>query len=69
MIRKSTAGDSSELAWFKSSYSDSNNPNDCVEVANTPSTIHIRDTKYSDSSPRLTVTPATWTGFLAYASQ
>ncbi|WP_328770242.1 DUF397 domain-containing protein [Streptomyces sp. NBC_00286] len=33
MIRKASAGDASELAWFKSSYSDSSNPNDCVEVA------------------------------------
>ncbi|KND36752.1 DUF397 domain-containing protein [Streptomyces acidiscabies] len=69
MIRKSAAGDSSELAWFKSSFSDSSNPEDCVEVANTPSKIYIRDTKHRDSSPRLAVTPATWTGFLAYASR
>ncbi len=34
-----------ELRWFKSSYSDSSNGNDCVEVAPTPTTIHVRDSK------------------------
>jgi hypothetical protein len=33
MIRKSTAGDASELAWFKSSYSDGPDGDSCVEVA------------------------------------
>lgn len=33
MIRKTTARDASELAWFKSSYSDGNS---CVELASPP---------------------------------
>ncbi|WP_030680729.1 DUF397 domain-containing protein [Streptomyces sp. NRRL B-1347] len=33
MTRKSYVGGASELEWFKSSYSDSSNINDCVEVA------------------------------------
>ncbi|MGW3120664.1 DUF397 domain-containing protein [Streptomyces sp. NPDC001107] len=33
MIRKSTAGDASELAWFKSSYSSGPDGDSCVEVA------------------------------------
>ncbi|WP_217546475.1 DUF397 domain-containing protein [Streptomyces sp. GbtcB6] len=33
MIRKAPSGDASELAWFKSSYSDGNNGESCVEVA------------------------------------
>ncbi|MFC9845892.1 DUF397 domain-containing protein [Streptomyces sp. NPDC060223] len=33
MIRKTVAGDASELAWFKSSYSSGNDGNSCVEVA------------------------------------
>jgi len=33
MIRKPSAGDASELAWFKSSYSDGPDVNSCVEVA------------------------------------
>ncbi|WP_075733359.1 DUF397 domain-containing protein [Streptomyces acidiscabies] len=33
MIRKALAGDPSELAWFKSSYSGGTSGEDCVEVA------------------------------------
>ena len=33
MIRKSTAGDAFELAWFKSSYSSGPDGDSCVEVA------------------------------------
>ncbi|MFG3317168.1 DUF397 domain-containing protein [Streptomyces sp. NPDC048171] len=54
---------SRHLAWFKSSYSDTSEPSDCVEVAITPATIHIRDSKRPDG-PRLAVTPAVWTAFV-----
>ncbi|MER6352301.1 DUF397 domain-containing protein [Streptomyces sp. NPDC001634] len=53
---------SDELAWFKSSYS-SNEGGNCLEVAPTPATIHIRDSKTPDG-PVLTVSPATWSKFL-----
>ncbi|MET8689121.1 DUF397 domain-containing protein [Streptomyces sp. NPDC004732] len=33
MIRKPSAGESAELTWFKSRYSDSNESGDCVEIA------------------------------------
>ncbi|MEV4936538.1 DUF397 domain-containing protein [Streptomyces zaomyceticus] len=33
MIRNTSAGDSSELAWFKSSYSSSSEGDSCIEVA------------------------------------
>ncbi|MGW7079478.1 DUF397 domain-containing protein [Streptomyces sp. NPDC054866] len=33
MSLKPPTGDGSDLEWFKSSYSDSSAPNDCVEVA------------------------------------
>ncbi|MGI5455520.1 DUF397 domain-containing protein [Streptomyces sp. CA-249302] len=52
-----------ELHWFKSSYSDSGDINDCVEVAATPATIHIRDSK-TPETPHLKVTPTTWTAFV-----
>ncbi|MEU6554794.1 DUF397 domain-containing protein [Streptomyces sp. NPDC046915] len=52
-----------DLTWFKSSYSDSSNPSDCVEVAVTPGTVHVRDSKHPQG-PRLTVTPAAWADFL-----
>ncbi|MER6421856.1 DUF397 domain-containing protein [Streptomyces sp. NPDC001137] len=56
-----------ELRWFKSSYSDSSEPGDCVEVATTPATIHIRDSKTPDTA-HLTVTPTTWENFLGHVS-
>ncbi|MFC8347678.1 DUF397 domain-containing protein [Streptomyces sp. NPDC057280] len=69
MIRKTAAEDARELVWFKSSYSSGTDGNSCVEVATTPTTIHIRDSKYRDTSPRLAVTPAAWQSFLPYASR
>ncbi|MFA3877342.1 DUF397 domain-containing protein [Streptomyces sp. MMCC 100] len=68
MIRKASAGDASELAWFKSSYSDGNEGDSCVEVATTPGTVHVRDSKYRDAGPRLALAPEAWAGFVAYAS-
>ncbi|MFF4270441.1 DUF397 domain-containing protein [Streptomyces sp. NPDC001536] len=68
MIRKSTAGDASELAWFKSSYSSGPDSDSCVEVATTPATIHVRDSKYHGTSPRLALAPEAWADFVAYAS-
>ncbi|MDI3095881.1 MULTISPECIES: DUF397 domain-containing protein [Streptomyces] len=64
MSRKDTSGHLADLAWFKSSYSDTSNPSDCVEVAITPATIHVRDSKRPDG-PRLTVPPVSWTAFVA----
>ncbi|GAB1336283.1 hypothetical protein ACE1SV_28730 [Streptomyces sp. E-15] len=57
------------LGWFKSSHSDGNEGDSCVEVANTPATIHIRDSKQDDDGPRLTVRPAPWKEFVAYAAR
>ncbi|MHC3469267.1 DUF397 domain-containing protein [Streptomyces sp. 7R007] len=57
---------SNELAWFKSSYS-GNEGEACLEIAPTPTTIHIRDSKHphpDSASPTLSVTPTTWTAFL-----
>ncbi|MFJ5548513.1 DUF397 domain-containing protein [Streptomyces sp. NPDC093225] len=56
-----------ELHWFKSSYSDSSDINDCVEVATTPATIHVRDSK-DVTRPHLTFGATAWAGFVAYAS-
>ncbi|MFG3211328.1 DUF397 domain-containing protein [Streptomyces tendae] len=68
MIRKASAGDASELVWFKSSYSDGNEGDSCVEVANSPGTVHVRDSKYRDTSPRLALVKEAWAGFVAYAA-
>ncbi|MFJ2831446.1 DUF397 domain-containing protein [Streptomyces sp. NPDC087263] len=51
-------------AWRKSSYS-SEQGGACLEVATSPHTIHIRDSKIPDDSPALA--PATWTAFLTLA--
>ncbi|PJN30197.1 DUF397 domain-containing protein [Streptomyces sp. JL1001] len=53
------------LEWHKSSYSGGSG-DDCVEVATCPSTVHVRDSKL-DESPQLTLAPASWARFLAYA--
>ncbi|MFB6532240.1 DUF397 domain-containing protein [Streptomyces sp. NPDC056399] len=66
MIRKSSTGDASELAWFKSSYSDGNEGDSCIEVATSPATVHVRDSK-NLGGPQLALTPTAWTGFLSYA--
>lgn len=68
MIRKSAAGDASEPVWFKSSYSSGTDGNSCVEIAVTPRTIHVRDSKYRDTSPRLALAPQAWADFVSYAA-
>ncbi|MFZ4237561.1 DUF397 domain-containing protein [Streptomyces murinus] len=55
------------LAWFKSSYSGGTDGESCVELAVTPDTIHVRDSKNTDG-PRLTLTPEAWAEFVPYAS-
>lgn len=69
MIRKTAVGDASELAWFKSSYSGGNDGNSCVEIAVAPRTVHVRDSKYRDTSPRLALAPQAWAAFVTYASE
>ncbi|MET8899032.1 DUF397 domain-containing protein [Streptomyces sp. NPDC004538] len=58
-----------ELVWFKSSYSGGNDGNSCVEIAKTPGTIHVRDSKRVEEGPLLALTPAAWATFLPYASR
>ncbi|WP_406059929.1 DUF397 domain-containing protein [Streptomyces sp. NBC_01077] len=66
MIRKFSTGDASELAWFKSSYSDGNEGDSCIEVAATLATVHVRDSK-NLGGPQLALTPTAWAGFVSYA--
>ncbi|MEU0272835.1 DUF397 domain-containing protein [Streptomyces sp. NPDC006307] len=68
MIRKNSAGDGSALDWCKSSYSSNGSEADCVEVATTLRTIHVRDSKDPDG-PRLAVAPIAWASFVTYASE
>ncbi|WLW53842.1 DUF397 domain-containing protein [Streptomyces sp. YU58] len=68
MIRKAPTWDTAELTWFKSSYSGGTNGESCVELALTPHTIHIRDSKHHTTGPQLALTPETWAEFISYAS-
>lgn len=65
MIRKSSTGEASELAWFKSSFSSGPDGDSCVEIATTPGVIHVRDSKHATQGPRLALTPEAWVGFVA----
>ncbi|MER6094477.1 DUF397 domain-containing protein [Streptomyces sp. NPDC001728] len=83
MIRNISAGDASELAWFKSSYSSGNNGESCIEVAwrkssdgnEGDSCIEIATAPGTvhvrDSKcvggPQLALTPTAWAGFVSYA--
>lgn len=68
MIRKPIAGGISELMWFKSTYSGGNDGNSCVELALTPGTVHVRDSK-NVNGPRLALAPGAWACFVPYASE
>ncbi|WP_405819408.1 DUF397 domain-containing protein [Streptomyces sp. NBC_01390] len=54
------------LNWQKSTYSEE--ASSCVEMAPTPTTIHIRDSK-TPASPHLTLRPTTWADFLSDVTQ
>ncbi|MFE1844334.1 DUF397 domain-containing protein [Streptomyces sp. SID9913] len=59
------SADGSALEWFKSSYSTNDGP-ECVEIATTPTTVHVRDSKHIPG-PHLTFSPTQWAAFLPYA--
>ncbi|MBV7668313.1 DUF397 domain-containing protein [Streptomyces halstedii] len=54
--------------WRRSSYSDSSNGSECVEVATAPGAVQVRDSK-NLSGPRLGFAPAAWEAFLTHASE
>lgn len=68
MIRQTSAKDLSGLKWSKSSYSSSSEPGDCVEIAATLVTVHVRDSKNTAGS-HLTFPPTAWADFLPYVSR
>ncbi|MFC3238056.1 DUF397 domain-containing protein [Streptomyces nitrosporeus] len=67
MMRETSAGDAYALEWFRSSYSSSGDGNDCVEVATTPGTVHVRDSK-SVPGPHVGFGPTAWADFVEYAA-
>ncbi|MFD8146264.1 DUF397 domain-containing protein [Streptomyces sp. NPDC059708] len=58
---------STTLEWFKSSYS-GDEGGQCVEVATTPTTIHVRDSKVEDG-PVLDLAPTTWAALTGWVSR
>ncbi|HET6359191.1 DUF397 domain-containing protein [Streptomyces sp.] len=56
-----------ELEWFKSSYSSNEPGSDCVEVAGTPSTIHVRDSK-NTPGPQLAFPSQAWADFVSHTA-
>jgi hypothetical protein len=56
-----------ELAWFKSSYSGSQGDS-CVEVALTDQAVHVRDSK-DVTRPSFAVTGGGWTLFVQYVAR
>ncbi len=58
--------DTTDLAWFKSSYSGTQG-DDCVEVAVSDRAIRVRDSKDA-ARPHLTVHGAAWARFLRFAA-
>jgi Domain of unknown function (DUF397) len=53
-----------KLVWFKSSYSSANGQ--CVEVADLPDGVAVRDSK-DQSGPTLRFSPDEWSAFIAGA--
>lgn len=54
-----------DLTWRKSTYS-AGDQSQCVEVAETSTTIYVRDSKTPDG-PKLVVSAAPFSAFVAYA--
>jgi hypothetical protein len=53
------------LTWFKSSHSNTEG-GACVEIAVTPASIRVRDSK-DRTGPQLCFTPEAWTDFVQLA--
>lgn len=53
-----------ELAWFKSSHSGTEG-GACVEIAFTPGTVHVRDSK-DKAGPQLAFASNAWADFIEF---
>jgi hypothetical protein len=67
MNAESHASGPSNLRWITSSYSGGEG-GECVEVAHSTSSVHIRDSKDRER-PSLTVGRTEWAAFLRFASR
>ncbi|THA24412.1 DUF397 domain-containing protein [Streptomyces sp. RKND-216] len=57
-----------ELAWYRSSYSGSGGGN-CVEVADAPDAIRVRDSKVGERGPQVAVKALAWASFVKFAAK
>ncbi|MCX4447657.1 DUF397 domain-containing protein [Streptomyces sp. NPDC087866] len=57
---------STDLKWFKSSYSGEGGGN-CIEVAIRPHAIHVRDSK-DLTVPALALSPDAWSAFVRHTA-
>ncbi|WUH51146.1 DUF397 domain-containing protein [Streptomyces sp. NBC_00443] len=58
---------SSSVPWRRSSYSNGMG-GECLEVATSPRTIAVRDSK-APTGPQLSLSPATWENFIGAISR
>ena len=65
MSRADDVNSSCASEWFKSSYSGTSG-GDCVEVATTAATVHVRDSK-DTGGPVLRFSPSEWAAFVTRA--
>ncbi|MFG2570242.1 DUF397 domain-containing protein [Streptomyces sp. NPDC048567] len=68
MMRKPPAGDASTPEWVKSSYSDSSNGSECVEVAAAQDAVLVRDSK-NTQGPLLAFAEGAWADFTSYTAK
>lgn len=54
----------SEINWRKSTRSNASNGGNCVEVAELPGRVLVRDSKLGEGSPVLDFSAAAWSVFL-----
>ena len=67
-MRKLSAGDASTPEWVKSSYSDSSNGSECVEVAAARDAVLVRDSKNTEG-PLLAFAERAWADFTSYTAE
>jgi hypothetical protein len=66
MNAETKRGPAPALVWVKSSYSGAEG-GQCVEVAATPASVHVRDSK-DTTRAALAVQPTAWTTFVQFAA-
>ncbi|WP_327178839.1 DUF397 domain-containing protein [Streptomyces sp. NBC_01335] len=66
-VHVTRGGSDTGLHWFKSSHSGAEG-GDCLEVAASPGTVHVRDSKQHTGST-LTLAPDAWATFVAEAAR